>query len=127
MLDWKHQHRSPAAVAPAVHGSLLRAMQLPVAGRGCTVKTDSDGAVIVRNSLPTCGGGSMKSNSSRPAQPQPNSRGCTIKKNAQLVTCGGGSMKSNSSRLSTRSDLSRSTTLARLVRWISGTLVSSIS
>ena len=36
-------------------------------------------------------------------------------------------MKSNSSRLSTRRLLSSSTTLARLVRWISGTLVASMS
>mmetsp|Transcript_18673 Transcript_18673/g.46477 ORF Transcript_18673/g.46477 Transcript_18673/m.46477 type:complete len:205 (-) Transcript_18673:1709-2323(-) len=45
----------------------------------------------------------------------------------RMLSCGGGSMKSKSSRLSTLSDLSSSTTLPRLVRWISGTVMLSIS
>lgn len=45
----------------------------------------------------------------------------------RMLSLGGGSMKSNSSRLSTLRLFSRSTTLDRLVRWISGTLLTNIS
>mmetsp|Transcript_24293 Transcript_24293/g.76458 ORF Transcript_24293/g.76458 Transcript_24293/m.76458 type:complete len:208 (-) Transcript_24293:971-1594(-) len=45
----------------------------------------------------------------------------------RMLSCGGGSMKSNSSRFSMPRDLSSSTTLPRLVRWISGTVFCSIS
>ena len=44
-----------------------------------------------------------------------------------VCTCGGGSMKWNVSRSTTPSDFSSSTTLARLVRWISGTVAVSSS
>lgn len=44
-----------------------------------------------------------------------------------LLPVGGGSMKSKLMRSLIPSDLSSSTTLPRLVRWISGTDVSSIS
>lgn len=44
-----------------------------------------------------------------------------------MLSSGGGSMKWKSRRSCTPSDLSSSTTLARLVRWISGIVVVSIS
>jgi len=42
-------------------------------------------------------------------------------------TCGGGSIKSNCNRSLTPSDLSSNTTLARLVRWISGIVLGNSS
>ena len=56
---------------------------------------------------------------------------CSPKENSHYKkwkrTCGGGSMKWNSRRSSTLSDFNVKTTFAKLVRWISGTVATSIS
>lgn len=51
----------------------------------------------------------------------------TRKSTGPVLTCGGASMKWKRIRSCTPSDFSKSTTLARLVRWISGTAVINIS
>ena len=44
-----------------------------------------------------------------------------------IFSCGGGSIKAKLMRSSTLRDFNRSTTLAKLVRWISGTVVANNS